>query len=507
MTSPAARRRMSAPRTRPELASGLLLAVLGACLLALPSAALAERTAIISVGCTDSHRLKDDPIVFPGQPGASHLHEFTGSWSTNAFSTLESMRASGHTCELDDTAGYWTPVLYNAQGELIKKRFAAAYFLGNQTNRKYIQPFPAGLKMIVSMQDSYAHGGGWHCGNSSHNLAILSPSTIPDCEGLDDGPGGVYPDITLLEAKLVFPDCWDGVHLDSSDHKSHMAFSNDVTNLCPPSHPVPVPRLNFKNVYDTYGGPGITLASGGPETMHADFWNTWDQAKLESLVKFCLNSGARDSAKAPRCSDGRTSLENPNYPDPTPPGGAPFSWPPILDLNQPTISPKGLSDGETLSGTETIRADATDGVGVSRVEFMLDSHPRPVKNSSVPIVNGEPIAIDHAAPYGFTWDTVCVPDGTHTISAAAVDTSGRRTESGPIEVIVSNTAAQAAQVVCGASAATAARPLAGPLARRCRVFWISRCRGNAKKPSLKPPAMSKQPSSPAAPPPAAHSGH
>ena len=316
--------------------AALALAIaLGICLLALPSSALAERTAIISVGCTDSHRLKDDPIVFPGEPGASHLHEFTGAWSTDAFSTLESMRASGHTCELDDSAGYWTPVLYNAQGELIKKRFAAAYFLGNQTNRKYVQPFPAGLKVIVSMQDSYAHGGGWHCGNSSHNLAILSPSMIPNCEGLDDGPEGIYPDITLLEAKLVFPDCWDGVNLDSPDHKSHMAFSDDLANLCPPSHPVPVPRLNFKNVYDTYGGPGITLSSGAPDTMHADFWNTWDQAKFEALVKFCINGSARDT-KPPKCSDGRTSLENPNFPDPTPPGGAPFSWPPALDLNQPS---------------------------------------------------------------------------------------------------------------------------------------------------------------------------
>ena len=75
-------------------------------------------------------------------------------------------------------------------------------------------------------------------------------------------------------------------------------------------------------------------------------------------------------------------------------------------------------------------------------------------------------------------------------------------------MIVSNTAAQAAQVECGASAASAARPLAGPPVRRCRVFWISRCRGNEKKPSLKkPPAVKKQPTAPAPPPPAGHSGH
>ncbi len=481
----------------------VLAIALGICLLAFPSAALAERTAIISVGCTDSHRLKDDPIVFPGEPGASHLHEFTGSWSTNAFSTLESMRASGHTCELDDTAGYWTPVLYNAQGELIKKRFAAAYFLGNQTNRKYVQPFPAGLKIIVSMQDSYAHGGGWHCGNSSHSLAILSPSTIPNCEGLDDGPEGIYPDITLLEAKLVFPDCWDGVNLDSPDHRSHMAFSDDLTNLCPSSHPVPVPRLNFKNVYDTYGGPGITLSSGGPETMHADFWNTWDQTKLEALVKFCINGSARDT-KPPKCSDGRTSLENPNFPDPTPPGGAPFSWPPVLDLNQPSVALTGLSDGETLSGTETVRAGASDGVGVSRVEFLVDIKPQPVKNSSIPIINGVPVAIDHAAPYGFTWDTSCVDNGTHTISARAIDTSGRHDQAVPIEVTVDNPPPQPGQVVCGAGTAMAAQPLV----RRCRVFWISRCYRNEKKPSLKKKDAPAKKAAPAKKPASApHTGH
>ena len=39
--------------------------------------------------CTFSHRLADDPIVRPGQPGASHSHDFFGNRTTNANSTLE----------------------------------------------------------------------------------------------------------------------------------------------------------------------------------------------------------------------------------------------------------------------------------------------------------------------------------------------------------------------------------------------------------------------------------
>ena len=34
---------------------------------------------------------------------------------------------------------------------------------------------------------------------------------------------------------------------------------------------------------------GVSLASGGVETLHADFWNVWDQAKLEHDVEVCLN--------------------------------------------------------------------------------------------------------------------------------------------------------------------------------------------------------------------------
>jgi hypothetical protein len=37
--------------------------------------------------CTLGHRLRDDPIVFPSQPGVSHEHQFFGATGTNAFST------------------------------------------------------------------------------------------------------------------------------------------------------------------------------------------------------------------------------------------------------------------------------------------------------------------------------------------------------------------------------------------------------------------------------------
>jgi hypothetical protein len=131
--------------------------------------ARAERSAIFGATCSDTHRLKDDPIVFPGQAGRSHLHEFTGSWSTNASSTLDSMRRSGMSCSVKgDTAGYWTPTMHDASGKLIKKGFSTAYYVGNHKDRTKIVPFPAGLKVIADMNNpaAIAADAGWHCGNA-----------------------------------------------------------------------------------------------------------------------------------------------------------------------------------------------------------------------------------------------------------------------------------------------------------------------------------------------------
>src|SRR5262245_26804551 len=65
------------------------------------------------VQCPASHRLPDDPIVFPGKPGASHLHQFIGNRTTDANSTADSLLAGGTTCDDQaDTSAYWVPALY-----------------------------------------------------------------------------------------------------------------------------------------------------------------------------------------------------------------------------------------------------------------------------------------------------------------------------------------------------------------------------------------------------------
>ena len=71
--------------------------ILGALLIVevLPSARAAGQT--FFTDCLPSHRAPDDPIVYPKQPGASHLHDVFGNTTTNAFSTYAGMLAAART--------------------------------------------------------------------------------------------------------------------------------------------------------------------------------------------------------------------------------------------------------------------------------------------------------------------------------------------------------------------------------------------------------------------------
>src|SRR5918999_3433520 len=70
--------------------------------------------AVFVTRCNFSHRNFDDPIVFPGQPGAAHSHDFFANRSTKNDSTYQSLRGTtlGTTCvNPDDKSAYWIPTL------------------------------------------------------------------------------------------------------------------------------------------------------------------------------------------------------------------------------------------------------------------------------------------------------------------------------------------------------------------------------------------------------------
>ena len=225
--------------------------------------------------CLPSHVALDDPIVYPGKPGASHQHEFFGNTTTDANSTYTILRAGGTTClRPADTAAYWVPTLLADGQRVAPLKVNAYYLLAGRSGR--IVPFPAGLKVIAG--DSHAVAAqskmvtGWKC--SGIKLAL---STEPvAC------PAGSHNVLVIR-----FPDCWNGKDLDSADHQSHMAYR--VRGACPAGFPVQVPRLALNVHYQMASVSDLALASGSIHTAHADFFNAWNQATLTRLVRSNLN--------------------------------------------------------------------------------------------------------------------------------------------------------------------------------------------------------------------------
>jgi len=259
------------------------LLVLGAFLLAGATAlpALAERAAAdqssrlfpggpyFVVGCGFSHMNNDDPIVFPGKPGASHNHTFIGNRVVDAATTPASLLGGDSSCpDVGDASAYWVPTLFSG-GRAVKPLVGVGYYV-----RKTVGPvraFPAGLKMIAGNANARRPQSltvvGWGCGGFG---AAPRSASVPSC-----------PSDQALHLRATFPNCWNGRDVDSVDHQRHLAYA--VRGTCPRSHPVALPNLVLIFLYPSTDLVRPLQASGR-FGAHADFVNGWDQETLEALV-------------------------------------------------------------------------------------------------------------------------------------------------------------------------------------------------------------------------------
>ncbi len=244
------------------------------------------------VSCKFSHMNFDDPIVYPGQVGRSHLHTFFGNTSLNANSTADSIALGGNSTCSGGTAnrsGYWIPSLIDTRdGTPLPPLLAVFYYKSGYlgVNPQNIIDLPRGLRMIAgypnanNAQDAWEIGV-WNCGT----LHSSDKKSIPaDC------PAG-----STLEVHIDFPQCWNGNDLDSPNHRSHMAFATG--NGCPTTHPRAIPVITFNiswlvpesnaTAHWRLSSDMYTDGAGG-YSMHGDWFNGWDQRVTEQWMTHCV---------------------------------------------------------------------------------------------------------------------------------------------------------------------------------------------------------------------------
>jgi Big-like domain-containing protein/subtilase family protein/F5/8 type C domain-containing protein len=80
-----------------------------------------------------------------------------------------------------------------------------------------------------------------------------------------------------------------------------------------------------------------------------------------------------------------------------------------LDTTLPSVSIASPAGGAVVKGLVPVDVTASDNIGVTRVDLYA---------------GGKLVGSDAAAPYGFSWDTSGVPDGSVTLEARAFDAAG-----------------------------------------------------------------------------------
>jgi hypothetical protein len=247
------------------------------------------------LGCFYSHMNFDDPIVYPGQTGVSHLHVFFGNTDVNAASTSDSIASSGNsTCSGGtlNRSAYWVPAMVDAtDGTPITPSAILVYYktgYGGVTPASVVA-VPAGLHMIAGSAKATTAStdgvGRFSCVGG--NVGVGWQNSIPTTCNQGNS----------LIMEVNFPQCWDGANLDSPDHKSHMSYPTGTG--CPSAYPVALPAISYEVYYDLsavnlahmvnwrLSSDNYAATSPAGYSAHGDYMYGWDKATMQTFITHC----------------------------------------------------------------------------------------------------------------------------------------------------------------------------------------------------------------------------
>ncbi|WP_161808771.1 DUF1996 domain-containing protein [Tsuneonella troitsensis] len=271
--------------------------------------------------CGGAGKLRfDDPVLYPGQPGKSHLHQPWGNAAFDAYTTPARLAASAETdCNSTpfslNRSLYWMPALvYLDNSMAIQPDLVSVYYKRSSKGSPECDPansrfvgkcvgLPNQIRFIFGWDPARPtakiRGASWYCtGGTGQHFSNIQDVFASGCKVGD----------TLI-ANTMAPDCWDGKHLDTPDHRSHLAYSGwytqDGLRHCPAGFPFLIPQEENKAMWtvtaDMIGADGKSriglssdhmLPGARPgETLHADYIETWDARAKAIWIDNCIDKG------------------------------------------------------------------------------------------------------------------------------------------------------------------------------------------------------------------------
>jgi uncharacterized membrane protein len=239
-------------------------------------------------------------------------------------------------------------------------------------------PWTATSGVISNSTSEPAHGGTWKAWldgyGTTHTDTLMQQVSIAS---------------TASAATLTF---W--LHIDTAETSTTTAFDTLALQIRNTSGTVLSTLKTFSNLDKNtgYAQQTFDLTSFKGQTVQINFVGTEDATLQTSFVldDFALN----------------------------------VTTPAATDTTPPTTSISAPASGATVSGTVAINATASDNVGVTQMQILID---------------GSVVASNtNATALSFNWNTTTVANGSHTILSKAFDAAGNVGTSSSVTVTVSN---------------------------------------------------------------------
>ncbi|MFB0619990.1 DUF1996 domain-containing protein [Streptomyces sp. AGS-58] len=254
----------------------------------------------------------DNVIVAPGVTnGAHHLHDYVGNQKIDAFASNNTFLQGGTSCQnRSDLSSYYWPVVRVQDGsqdfdqnkdgggkegnvgKILTPVQAQIKYVGSPAAK--VVAMPQFLRIITGDAKTTTNGlananAHWSCTGFENKVQLTQQ--YPIC-----------PQGSKVVRTFAFQSCWDGQNTDSANHRTHVAFPDPASGVCPNGFKA-IPQLTMRLVYDitpptvqngqvknAYAVDGFPEQLHKAATDHDDFISITKNG-LANRIANCLNRG------------------------------------------------------------------------------------------------------------------------------------------------------------------------------------------------------------------------